>query len=98
MSVCRLSRFDDERLLSFISCLQITHDAIYFAYKPHAGGAWEIAHHAHIHDIGVHDPPDVEVFQDVGDDMEDGFADGWEDEDSEEEELVGIGAMEDDSQ
>ena len=36
---------------------------------------------------GVHDPPDVEVFPVVGEDMEDGFEDGWEDEDP-----VGIGA------
>ncbi|KAH0837786.1 hypothetical protein J3R83DRAFT_5966 [Lanmaoa asiatica] len=85
VSVCRLSKFDNDRLLSFISCLQITHDAIYFTYKP--------SHH--VHDVGVHGLPDVEVFADVGDDMENGFADDWEDEDSEDEDLMGMGAGED---
>ncbi|KAF9225167.1 hypothetical protein BS17DRAFT_730398 [Gyrodon lividus] len=34
VSVYRLSKFDDERVLSFISCLQVTHSAIYFNYRP----------------------------------------------------------------
>jgi hypothetical protein len=88
VSVCRLSKFDNDRLLSFISCLQITHDAIYFTYKPSRASnvLGDIA--------GVHDPPDVEVFPVVGEDMEDGFEDGWEDEDSEDEDEdpVGMGA------
>ena len=89
MSVCRLSNFDNARLLSFISCLQITHDAIYFTYKPsRAGGVLDTAHHGHVHDVGVHDLADVEVFPVLGEDMEDGFEDGWEDEDSEDEDLV----------
>jgi len=89
VSVCRLSSFDNPRLLSFISCLQITHDAIYFTYKPsRTGGVLETTHHAHVHAVGVYDLPDVEVFPVVGEDMEDGFEDGWEDEESEDEGLV----------
>ncbi|KIJ66601.1 hypothetical protein HYDPIDRAFT_166773 [Hydnomerulius pinastri MD-312] len=34
VSVCQLSIFDNERVLSFISCLQITHSAIFFNYRP----------------------------------------------------------------
>ena len=34
VSVCRLAKFDNARLLSLMSCLQITHDTIYFTYKP----------------------------------------------------------------
>ncbi|KAF9237080.1 hypothetical protein BU15DRAFT_12876, partial [Melanogaster broomeanus] len=34
VSVYRLSEFDNERILTFISCLQVTHSAIYFNYRP----------------------------------------------------------------
>lgn len=97
MSVCRLFKFDNNNLLSFISCLQATHDAIYFTYKPsYANGALDTAHHAHVHDFGVYDPPDdVEVFPIVADDMDD---DGWEDDDSEDEDPMGMGAVENDGQ
>ncbi|KAF8131488.1 hypothetical protein EV363DRAFT_1165258 [Boletus edulis] len=85
LSVCRLARFDHDRLLSSISCLQITHDGVYFTYKPwRASGGLDTDQHA--------DLPDVEVFPVVDEDMEDGFADGWEDEDSDDDvDLIGMG-------
>ena len=90
VSVCRLSKFDNDRLLSLLSCLQITHDAIYLTYKPLRGlDASDTAHHEHVHDVGDHDAAE-EAFPIVDDDMEDGFMDGWEDEDSEDEDLAGI--------
>lgn len=97
VSVCRLSKFEDDRLLFYISCLQITHDAIYFTYKPTpTGSSLDTAHHAHVHGAGVHDPPDMEVLPEVADVMEDGPADEW-DEDFEFEE-VGMGVGGDDGQ
>ena len=87
MSVCRLSRFDNDRLLSFVSCLQITHDAIYFTYKPSRGSSpSDTVQPTHVHDFGAHNPPDVDVTPVVDEpDMEDGFEGGWEDEDSEDD-------------
>ncbi|KAF8547134.1 hypothetical protein OG21DRAFT_1527362 [Imleria badia] len=87
VSVCRLSKFDNDRLLSFVTCLQITHDAIYFTYKPSRGSSVsDIIQPAHVHDVGMQDPPDMDVIPVLDEpqaDMEDGFEDGWEDEDSE---------------
>jgi len=95
VSVCRLSEFDDERSLSFVSCLQIAHDAIYFTYQPlRTSSVWDtVHHHVHAHGVGIHDPPDVVLFPVVGEDMEDGFQeDEWEDDESEDEGPVGFGA------
>lgn len=90
VSVCRLSRFENDRLLFYISCLQITHDAIYFTYKPsQTGSSLDPTQYAQVHGAGVHDPPDLDVLQDMVDDMEDAF-DGWEDEDFEVGEMGGI--------
>lgn len=93
MSVCRLSQFDDVRSLSFVSCLQIAHDAIYFTYQPlRASSVWDTAHHhAHAHGPGIHDLPDVVAFPVGDEDMEDGFEEDWEDEESEDED-PGMGA------
>ncbi|KAG8219252.1 hypothetical protein J3R82DRAFT_91 [Butyriboletus roseoflavus] len=95
VSVCRLSKFDNDHLLNVISCLQITHDAIYFTYKPsYTNGAFNTTHRAHVHDIGVHDPADdVEEFPIVADEVE---VEDWEDEDSEDEDPMGMGAVEED--
>ena len=83
VSVCRLSKFENDNILFFISCLQITHDAIYFTYKPSpTSSSLDTPHHAHMPGGGFHAPLD-DVFLDVADDMEDGFAAGWVDEDEE---------------
>ncbi|KIK94387.1 hypothetical protein PAXRUDRAFT_828041 [Paxillus rubicundulus Ve08.2h10] len=64
VSVCRLSQFDSDRLLSFISCLQVTHSAIYFNYKPSQRNGRRGAHqqglitlHAAEDDIDVQEMP-----------------------------------------
>ena len=51
--------------------------------------ASDTAYHEHVHDVGDHDAAE-EAFPIVDDDMEDGFVDGWEDEDSEDEDLAEI--------
>ncbi|KAG9308958.1 hypothetical protein JVU11DRAFT_11260 [Chiua virens] len=89
VSVCRLSKVDDERSLSSMSCLQITHDAIYFTYPPSRANSALIAGH-HAHAIEGHDAPGFGIFPFIGDvdDDEDGFVDGWDDSESEEEDLM----------
>ena len=96
MSVCRLSRFENENFLSSITCLQITHDAVYFTYKPsHTGSSLDPAHHVHAQGVGDQDPLDVEAMLDGV--HEDVFVDAWEDESSEDEEME-MGPEDDDGQ
>ncbi|KAN0100079.1 hypothetical protein V8E55_000063 [Tylopilus felleus] len=94
VTVCRLSKFDNDRLLSFMSCLQITQNAIYFTYRP--SHALDAAQRSHAHGAGIQDPLDMEVFP-VGEDMENGFPDPWEDDsDSEDEDIMGMAVVADD--
>ena len=93
MTVCRLSKFDNDRLLSFMSCLQITQNAIYFTYRP--SHALDAAQRSHAHGAGIQDPLDMEVFP-VDEDMENGFPDPWEDDsDSEDEDIMGMAVVAD---
>lgn len=85
-------------MLSLISCLQITDDAIYFTDKPTPASVGNTTQHAaQAHHAGAHGAPEADFFPHVVDGIDDGFDDGWEDEDSEEE-AMGLGFGEEDGQ
>ncbi|KAG6380612.1 hypothetical protein JVT61DRAFT_4978 [Boletus reticuloceps] len=70
---------------------KITHDAIYFTHKPSRASTGLVAsQYVHVHGVDTHAPPDAEVFPVLDEDMEDGFAEGLEDEDLDDEDPVGM--------
>lgn len=60
----------------------ITYDARYVTYKAFINASGT-AHHEHVQGVDDHGAP-REAFPILDDKVEDGFADGWEDEDLEE--------------